>query len=190
MKEIRIIEIRAEAPAGEESLVLCGRPVVYDTPTQINDPVGAYVEVIQRGALEGADISDVRLLYNHDLNKVPLARTPKTMQLNLSAAGLEMRAALPKTAEAEAVYEAVKRGDLSGMSFAFTVPAGGDEYDPATNTRTIKQISKVYECSVVPFPAYPTASVEARSAQAASLKAFEERKKAKILINQILKARI
>ena len=66
---------------------------------------------------------------------------------------------------------------------------GGDLYDPATNTRTIKQISKVYECSVVPFPAYPAASVEARSAQAASKKAYAEKRKAKILINQILKVR-
>lgn len=190
MKEIRIVEIRADAPAGAESLVLCGQPIVYDTPTTINDPAGAYIEIIQRGALEGADISDVRLLYNHDLNKVPLARTPKTMQLEVNPAGLAMRAVLPNTAEAAAVYEAVKRGDLTGMSFAFTVPAGGDLYDPATNTRTIKQIAKVYECSVVPFPAYPTASVEARSVQAASLKAFQDRRKAKILINQIMKVRL
>ncbi len=192
MKETRIVEIRADSPAaaGEESLILCGQPIVYDTPTTINDPAGAYIEIIKRGALDGADLSDVRLLYNHDLNKVPLARTPKTMQLEVTPAGLTMRAVLPNTAEAAAVHEAVKRGDLSGMSFAFTVPVGGDQYDPATNTRTIKQISKVYECSVVPFPAYPAASVEARSAQAASKKAFEERQKAKILINQILRVRL
>ena len=185
MKETRIIEIRADAPAGAESLILCGQPILYDTPTTINDPAGAYIEIIKRGALDGADLSDVRLLYNHDLNKVPLARTPKTMQLEVTPAGLTMRAVLPNTAEAAAVHEAVKRGDLSGMSFAFTVPVGGDQYDPATNTRTIKQISKVYECSVVPFPAYPAASVEA-----ARKKAFEERQKTKILINQILKVRL
>lgn len=189
MKETRIVEIRADSPAGEESLVLCGQPIVYDTPTTIHDPAGEYIEIIKRGALDGADISDVRLLYNHDLNKVPLGRTPKTMQLDINPAGLAMRAVLPNTEEARSVYEAVKRGDLSGMSFAFTVPAGGDQYDPATNTRTITKISKVYECSVVPFPAYPSASVEARSAQTASKKAFEERQKAKILINQILKVR-
>lgn len=190
MKETRVAEIRADAPAGAKSLVLCGNPIVYDTPTQINDPAGGFIEIIARGALDGADLSDVRLLYNHDLNKVPLARTPNTMQLQITPAGLEMRAALPDTPEAAAVYTAVKRGDLTGMSFAFTVPAGGDVYDPATNTRTIKQISKVYECSVVPFPAYPAASVEARNAQQASKQAFEGRKAARILINQILKVRL
>ena len=168
MKEIRVTEIRAEAPAGDKSLILCGRPIVYD----------------------GADLSDVRLLYNHDLNKVPLARTPKTMQLAVGPAGLSFRAALPETAEARAVYEAVKRGDLTGMSFAFKVPEGGDTYDPATNTRVITRIEKVLECSVVPFPAYPSTSVEARGAQSASLKTLKLRRQAKILYNQIMKERI
>ena len=77
MKEIRITPINAESratdPAGKESLVLTGLPIVYDMPTVINDPKGQYVEIIKRGALDGADLSDARLLYNHDLNKVPLA---------------------------------------------------------------------------------------------------------------------
>ena len=190
MKEIRVAEIRADAPAGAESLVLVGTPIVYDTPTTIHDPAGKYIEIIQRGALDGADLSDVRLFYNHDLNKVPLARTPRTMQLELTPAGLEMKAALPETTEARAVYEAVKRRDLSGMSFAFTVSDGGSHYDPQTNTRTITRIAKVLECSVVPFPAYPTASVEARNERSAGLKTLAARKQAKRLVNQILKVRI
>jgi hypothetical protein len=189
MKETRVAEIRAETPAGEESLILWGQPILYDTPTTINDPAGKYIEIIQRGALDGADLTDVRLFYNHDLSKVPLARTPKTMQLELTPAGLEMKATLPDTADAKSVYAAVQRGDLSGMSFAFKVPAGGDSYDPQTNTRTISKIEKVYECSVVPFPAYPQTSVEARSAQNQSRDRFKERNAAKILINQIRKVR-
>ena len=135
MKEIRICEIRADAAAGaEQALRLEGRPIVYDQPTKINDPAGAFIEVIRAGALENADLSDARLLYNHDLNKVPLARTPKTMQLIHDRAGLRMVADLPDTPEANSVYTAVKRGDLSGMSFAFKVPEGGDSYDAKTKT--------------------------------------------------------
>ena len=112
MKEIRICEIRAGAAAGaEKALRLEGRPIVYDQPTKINDPAGAFIEVIRAGALEGADLSDARLLYNHDLSKVPLARTPKTMQLIHDPAGLRMVADLPDTPEANSVYTAVKRGD-------------------------------------------------------------------------------
>ena len=187
MKETRITEIRATDPAGNENaMILTGRPIVYDQPTTINDPAGEYIEVIKRGALDGADLSDVRLIYNHDTNKVPLARTPKTMELETSAAGLEMKATLPNTEGAREVYESVKRGDLTGMSFAFTVEPGGDSYDPETNTRTITKIAKVYECSVVMFPAYPQTSVEARNAQTESVRQYQAKQRLKILCNQIL----
>lgn len=194
MKETRLSELKAETradtAAASESLILWGRPIVYDQPTTIHDPAGDYIEIIKRGALDGADLSDVRLLYNHDLGKIPLARTPKTMELKTGTAGLELTATLPDTQEAKGVYEAVKRGDLDGMSFCFTVPKGGDSYDPKTNTRTITKIAKVYECSVVPYPAYPQTSVEARSTIAASLKNYKARQNAKILINQILKVEV
>lgn len=190
LKEFRIAEIRADVVAATESLILTGRPIVFDTPTIIRDPAGEYIEIIESGALNNADLSDVRLLYNHDLNKIPLARTPKTMQLKVDSAGLTFTASLPQTEEAKAVYEAVKRGDLSGMSFAFKVPEGGDTYDPLTNTRKITKIEKVLECSIVPFPAYPTTSVEARSLITAGLNNLKARKQAKLLINQIVKVRI
>lgn len=187
MKEIRVAEIRAAEPAGDGSLILTGTPIVYDTPAIINDlspgmGLWSYTEVIKRGALDGADLSDVRLMYNHDLNRLPLARTPKTMQLSITPAGLSMVAHLPDTEGAKEVYTAVKRGDLSGMSFAFKVPEGGDEYDPVLNNRTIHKIEKVLECSIVPFPAYPTTSVEAR----AQVQSRDERKRALIACNQIL----
>jgi len=183
MKEIRLAEIRAAQPAGDsKALILQGVAIVYDTPTTINDPAGQYIEVIERGALDNADLSDVRLMLNHDVNRVPLARTPKTMQLELTPAGLQFRATLPDTESAKEVYTAVQRGDLSNMSFAFKVPTGGDSYDPATNTRTIHRIEKVMECSVVNFPAYPTTSVEAR----AEMQDTETRRAIISACNQIL----
>lgn len=163
MKELRICEVRAEVPA-EAGLMISGTPIVYEQPTTINSPAGQFTEVIRRGALDGADLSDVRLMYNHDLNRVPLARAPKTMQLSVGPAGLSMAATLPDTEDARSVHTAVSRGDLSGMSFAFKVPPGGDRYGPVTRTREIFKIEKVLECSIVPFPAYPQASVEARAA--------------------------
>lgn len=184
MKELRICQLRAEAPAGADSLILEGMPIVFNQPTTINDPAGKYIEIIRSGALDGADLSDARLLYNHDLNKVPLARTPKTMQFNLDPAGLKMVATLPDTSEAKSVHTAVLRGDLSGMSFAFKVPKGGDKYDPKTNTREIFKIEKVYEVSVLPFPAYPQTSIEARTA----IQSFssDARKRAIIMANKII----
>ena len=186
MKELRITEVRAQEPTADGTLLIVGTPIVFETPTTINDPIGSYTEVIKRGALDGADLTDSRLLVNHDLTRIPLARTPKTMQFKITDKGLEMTAELPNTEEARTAYTAVKRGDLTGMSFAFTVPEGGDSYDAKTNTRTITKIAKVYEVSLVNFPAYPTASAEARSTRAEGLKKLEARNEAIKLCNLIL----
>jgi HK97 family phage prohead protease len=185
MKEKRFakIEIRSD---NSKQLVLTGRPVILNQPTVIAED---YKEVIAPGALDGTDLTDVRLLYNHDLSTVPLARTPKTMTLTVDPAGLTFTATLPDTEYGRTVYEAVKRGDLSGMSFSFKVPEGGDSYDPATNTRTITKIEKIYECSIVPFPAYPQTSVEARDAIKAGRTRWKAKQHAKLLIHQIMKVR-
>lgn len=83
MKEIRVAEIRADAPAGAESLVLVGTPIVYDTPTTIHDPAGEYIEIIQRGALDGADLSDVRLfLQPRPKQSAPCPPHPAQCSLN------------------------------------------------------------------------------------------------------------
>lgn len=193
MKEIRVAEIRADklTADGEKALILSGRPVVYDSPTQIKDISGSYIEIIRRGALDSADLSDVRLLVGHDTSKLPLARTPKTMSLKLDEDGLTFEAVLPDTEAGRAAYKSVERGDLRGMSYAFTVPEGGDEYDPKTNTRTINKIAKVYECSLTAFPAYEstTVSAESRDARLLLCGLMQKQNEAKILINQILSER-
>ena len=194
MKEFRVAELKTELratdPAGKEGLYLKGMPIVYDTPTTIKESFGEYIEVIQRGALSNADLSDVRLLYNHDLSKVPLARVPKTMSFTLDPAGLNMNAELPNTEEGRSVHTSIKRGDLSGMSFAFKVPKDGSSFDAKTNTRSISKIEKVYEFSIVPFPAYPTTSLEARAEMDQEKLKIPNKEAARIKINQILRRTI
>lgn len=192
MKEIRVTEIRAKEPTadGDKALILSGRAVVYDSPTQINDIGGAYIEVVKRGALDGADLHDVRLLVGHDTSRIPLARTPATMTLTVDDQGLAIEAVLPNTEAGREAFEAVRRGDLRGMSYAFTVPEGGDSYDVDTNTRTISKIAKVYECSLTAYPAYESTYVSAESRDSRRLLCGfkQKRSEAKILINQILRA--
>lgn len=74
-------EIRAEQNEDEIGIVT-GRPIVYNSKTDL----GYFDEVIERGALNGADLKDVRFLVNHDISKIPLARSRNnnansTMQL-------------------------------------------------------------------------------------------------------------
>jgi len=150
----RAFEIRARPDA---PLALEGLAVVFNQPAAMN----GHTERIAPQALDGVDLAGIALLCNHDARGIPLARSPGTLSLEIAPAGLEMRAELPDTEQGRAVHEAVKRGDLSQMSFAFDVAA--QEFDEATQTRTITAISKIYEISIVNFAAYPQTKIEARA---------------------------
>jgi len=151
--QTRLCEVRA----GETPLVIEGLAIPYDTPADVN----GYTEVVRAGALDGVTLDDVLLCCNHNMADVPLARSPKTMTLTVSGAGLEFRASLPDTAQGQEVYTAVKRGDLTKMSFAFSVADGGETFEG--NTRTITKIARIFEISPVNFPAYSDTAVYARN---------------------------
>lgn len=161
-KQTRAYEVRAS----ESPLVIEGTAIVFNQPARMN----GYTERIAPTALDGIDLSDITLLVNHDGNGIPLARTPKTLSLEVTDKGLEMRAELPDTEQGRAVYEAVKRGDLSQMSFAFDI--GEQTFDAETRECTITRISAVYEISVVNRAAYPQTSVYARKEENTMMNTF------------------
>ncbi|UXR47191.1 HK97 family phage prohead protease [Staphylococcus simulans] len=182
MKEIRSAEIQAETR--DDEMVLEGTAIVFDKPALINTPTGSYTEIIKRNALDGLKFNDTRLLVSHDHNRLPLAKSPKTMKIWRDDAGMHFRAVLANTEEARSVYEAIKRGDMSGVSFGFTV-SDGSRYDVETRTRTITKIDKVLEFSVVNFPAYSETSVEARSQMQEAETRQQQINKAKINLNKL-----
>lgn len=161
-------EIRADD--SDNGAIITGRPIVYESKTDI----GPFDEIIRRGALDGTNLKDVRFLVNHDFSRIPLARSRNnnensTMQLTPDADGLSIRVRLDveNNSEARALYSAVKRGDISGMSFLFGVK--DDEWADIESdhpTRTIKKIAEVLEVSAVTFPAYEATDIQARSASA------------------------
>jgi len=176
-------EIRAET--SERGNIIVGKPIVYNSRTNL----GPFDEVIENGALNGADLTDVRFLVNHDISKIPLARSRRnngnsTMQLTPDSTGLGMWVELDteNNAEARALYSAVKRGDLSGMSFMFSIDGESwEDLESEHPTRHITKIGTVVEVSAVTFPAYNTTTINARdskaldSARAALEKARNER---------------
>jgi len=161
-------EIRAEET--EAGGVITGRPIVYNSRADM----GWFEEYIDPGALDVTDLTDVRFLVNHDFSKIPLARsrrnTPNsTMQLTTDNEGLAIRVNLDieNNTDAKNLYSAVKRGDITGMSFAFGVDK--DEWinlESDYPTRHIKSISSVVEVSAVTFPAYEATEINARSKEA------------------------
>lgn len=162
-----LCEVRAEGDGGN---VIVGRPIVYDRATDI---CGYFEEIIERGALDGADLTDVRFLVNHDTSRIPLARSRRnngnsTMQLLIDDEGLNIRAQLDteNNSEARALYSAVQRGDISGMSFMFSIDTDEwEKQDTDYPTRRIKKIASVVEVSAVTFPAYEQTEISTRSAK-------------------------
>lgn len=166
-REIRAFNFEVRADQSEEhGHFLTGRPIVYDERTNL----GWYDEIIERDALNEADLKDVRLLVNHNTDMIPLARSRNntensTMQLIADAEGLVMRADLDieNNAEAKSLYSAVERGDISGMSFMFLVDKDSwDDVDSEHPTRHIRSIKQILEVSAVTFPAYSQTSIQTR----------------------------
>ena len=161
-------EVRAEQ--SEQGNIITGRPIVYNSRTNLGD----FDEVIESGALNSADLTDVRFLVNHDISRIPLARSRRnngssTMQLTPDAEGMGIRVTLDteNNSEARALYSAVQRGDISGMSFMFGIAdQEWEDLDSDHPTRRIRSISTVVEVSAVTFPAYDSTTIQARSKEA------------------------
>lgn len=149
------LELRAEG----EGSTLVGYASVFDSPSE---PM-PFVEYVKRGAFTKTikDGADVRLLIDHE--GVPLARTKSgTLSLQEDERGLRVEANLdPSNPDAARVMSALKRGDLSQMSFAFRTIK-----DSWNSDRTVRELREVqlYDVSVVTYPAYESTVAELRTA--------------------------
>lgn len=176
------VEVRADE-SGPTTLV--GYASVTDSPYVVTDWLGEYTEVIRAGAF-GRSLShkdDVRLLLNHD--GLPLART-KSGTLDLreitspgedpqgrGQTGLWVEADLDaRSGLASDVKRAMERGDLDEMSFAFQVVR--QEWSPDYTQRDILEV-KLFDVSVVTYPANPATSVGLRAADVDRLSDDEAR---------------
>ena len=163
-------EIRAQKTE-ERGNIITGRPVVYNSVTDM----GYYDEIIESGALNETDLTDVRFLVNHDTRMIPLARSRRnngnsTMQLSVDELGLNIdyiSLDVENNSTSRALYSAVERDDISGMSFMFSID--DEEWENLESdhpTRRIKKIGTIVEVSAVTFPAYDSTIIDARSKEA------------------------
>ena len=162
-------EIRAENNEKNGDHIT-GRPIVYNSKTDL----GYFDEIIEAGALDKANLKDVRFLVNHNTDMIPLARSRNnnensTMQLEVDKDGMGIRVNLDteNNSEARNLYSAIKRGDITGMSFMFTID--DEEWENLESdhpTRHIRKIGQVFEVSAVTFPAYEATEISARDKEA------------------------
>ena len=140
------LEIREEG----KGMTLRGYAAVFNSPSQ---PL-PFIETIAPGAFRDSlkSRNDVKLLWNHDTGIVLGSTRAGTLRLGEDERGLFVEADLPDTQAARDAAVSIQRGDVTGFSFGFRVPVGGDSWNG--NDRLLKRVN-IHEVSVgVAFPAY------------------------------------
>ncbi|MGV7234746.1 MAG: HK97 family phage prohead protease [Nitrosomonadaceae bacterium] len=132
-----------------------GYAIVFDSDSR---NLGGFIEQIDKRALDNADVSDVVALFNHDNNLV-LGRTPGTLSLTIDERGLKYSIEPADTQTTRDLLTSIKRKDIRGSSFQFSVAADGDEWiEPEERGqlwgRRVNKIDKLWDVSPVTIPAY------------------------------------
>lgn len=150
------IEVRVD----DDQPRIVGHAAVFNT---LSEDLGFYREKIAPGAFSKTiREADVRALWNHDPNFV-LGRTKsRTLKLSEDDKGLAVEIIPPNTQWARDLMESMRRGDVDQMSFGFQVvkEEWGGEAD--TPIRVLKEV-RLFDVSVVTFPAYPATDAQVRS---------------------------
>lgn len=154
MKEVRMLQMRA---AEDEEMTIEGYAAVFNEETDL----GWCKEIIDSRAFDECDMKDCCLNYNHGQSKAIARVRNGSLKLMVDAVGLKIKARIIDTTEGKDIYKSIKEGLLDKMSFAFTVKESKWNYD--TDTRTIINIDKLFDVSIVDIPAYEGTSVFARS---------------------------
>lgn len=158
-------EVRVEGDASGRRVE--GHAAVFETWSQ---DLGGFVEKIAHGAFRKAiGRDDVRALFNHDSNLVLGRTSVGTLSLGEDQIGLRTLIHLPGTSYAEDLAISMQRGDVDQMSFAFSVGKGGDSWEKGDDLwrRTIHEVARLYDVSVVTNPAYVQTDAALRALQAA-----------------------
>jgi HK97 family phage prohead protease len=132
---------------------------------QLSDVLGNFREQIAPGFFDGIEGDDVRALFNHDPNYVLGRSTNGTLKLSTDENGLAVDITPPDAQWARDLMVSIERGDVSQMSFAFTIAENGDKWEKVEGNwiRTLVRKGRVFDVSPVTYPAYPQTSAAVRS---------------------------
>ena len=158
--ELRVVREEGKAP------VIRGHAAVFNA---LSEDLGGFREVIAPGAFKNAiPRDDVRALFNHDSNLILGRSRPgqaNTLRMVEDGTGLAIEIDPPDTQYARDLMVSMDRGDITQMSFGFSVTKAGQKWEEngdGTHTRTLTDV-RLYDVSPVTFPAYPQTDVALRS---------------------------
>jgi HK97 family phage prohead protease len=168
--ETRVFTNEFEIREDGEGMTLTGYAAKFNEPSE---PL-PFIERIAPGAFKRSlkSRNDIKLLWNHDSSKVLGSTRAGTLKLEEDSIGLRVMATLPDNSWGRDAKVSIARGDVTGFSFGFTVPAGGDSWNTDGSERTLKSVRLLEVSTGVAFPAYPSTN---GTAQVRALDAVAER---------------
>ena len=153
--ETRIVEVdKFEVREDSDGMHLEGYAALFNSRSE---NLGGFTETIKPGAFRASlkARNDIKLLWNHDTGAVLGSTRAGTLTLTEDERGLKVSADIANTSYGRDAAELVRRGDVTGFSFGFSMPArGGDEWNSEGTERLLKSV-RLHEVSLVAFPAYP-----------------------------------
>ena len=156
--------------AGDEEYRVKGYATTFDDPyTLYEDKDLVLKEIIDRNALDEADMSDIIMQYDHE-GRVFARTSNNTLTVTPDAHGLAMEADLGGTSLGRGLFEEIKGGYTTKMSWGFSVNRDKDEWTSeqlpdgrSLEVRRIKSVRKIYDLSAVSLPANDATTISARS---------------------------
>ena len=167
-REFRDMEMRAADDDGDDRVVEGYATTFNDEYLLWSEPDNRVYEKVDRNAFDGCDMSDVIMQYDHE-GRVFARISNNTLTVNPDDRGLRIRAMLGGTEIGRQLYEEIRGGYTTKMSFAFRVEEDkreiveNEETGVTIITRTITKISKLYDVSAVSLPANPATTIAART---------------------------
>lgn len=162
-KRVHVADLKVQRSEGEPPKIR-GYAAVFNS---LSEDLGGFREQIAAGAFADAiGRDDVRALINHDPNLVLGRNRSGTLTMREDGNGLAVEITPPDTQAARDLVALMERGDVSQMSFAFTVSKEDQAWERSGTgpwLRTIRKVSRLFDVSVVTFPAYQAASAAVRA---------------------------
>lgn len=159
------------------SKVITGYAIVFNSESQ---DLGGFRETIDPKAMQGADMSDVVAMFNHDTNLV-LGRTPDTLNLTVDTKGVRYEIVPPDTQTGKDIMKSIERKDVRGSSFGFMIAENGDVWaEPEEKggiwKRTINKFARIFDVSPVVYPAYEATNTSIAMRELGLLRDEKEKK--------------
>lgn len=190
---VRLFELRAKQDQQEddEFVHIEGKAVAFDSETVLFKYNGIeYKEIIEKGAFDEADISDVVVKYNHSDHFLAVARTRNhTLELDVREDGVYVAIKIRKdNPNGMQFYKNVEEGLIDRMSFSFIIRE--ESFDEKEHRWTVRKIEKVYDVAAVDFPAYDDTEIYAkRFGDAEALRAEAEARLAQAKEDEVIRLR-